>query len=232
MAVSFVGIGAYATKTGSTGTSVSVPLPTGVTTSDLLVMRVGGTTLSSNAVTYSAPVGWETSGLISYNDPYVSGTRIEMSWFWKAAEASETAPTVTLSAAPGSGASVGAVMYAFRGGTLAMTPVAALGSTGTTFTAQQLNGVVDGYAFVDAHKRGTAGVVSVDQGFTTPESSALSWGTPDAGAIQGGVFVKPLTTTGVVTFPTLTTGTSGAWPYLQAIVSPTGAGWSVGRLAY
>lgn len=236
MAVTFVGLGAYASAIANTTTTLSVPARSGIAAGDLLFMRVAGVTLTANNVTYSAPAGWTALGLQSYNDPYVSGTRVEVAWFWKVADGTEGTQTVTLSSGPGSGAAIGGVMYAFRDARFdAGSPTAAVTAGTGSFTAPSMTGYVDGMAIVDAHKRGTAGTTTNAQGFNTSEgngSGGFAWGSIGAAAIQGAIWTKSLTADGTVTFPTLQTGTFGPVIYMQAILLPTGAGWSIGRIAY
>lgn len=233
MAVTFVGIGAYATSIINTTTTLSVPARSGIAAGDLLFMRVGGSTLIANSVSYTVPSGWTSLGKQSYVNPFITTYLIEMSWWWKVADGTEGTQTVTLSSGPGSGASVGGVMYAFRDATLASgSPLAAVGASGSSFTGPSMTGYANGMAIYDVHKYGTAGVVTNDQGFAIVENSALSWGKPEAGAGQGSITTKSLTADGTVTFPTLTSSPSARWPYMQAILLPSGAGWSVGRLAY
>lgn len=232
MAVSFVGAGTRVI--GTTATPLSVPLPSGISVGDYLILKVDATFSGTvNDFTIASAGTWDLFTSQYFADPYISGSNYGSVLYTKVVEAGEAAPTVDK---PTNNDTRECRIYAVTGGTVVSDGVDK-STTGnvTTFSPSIAQPTADGLALVytstrndilsDAFSTGSVynGWVPVDENpgsFTYLSSNG------------GVIWYRTATAGDTYTAPTCKGLISAPWAGFSWVISGADTGWSVGTIRY
>lgn len=232
MAVSFVGAGTRVTSTSAT--PVSVPLPSGISVGDYMILKVDGSFSGTVTDFTIASAGtWDLFTSQYFADPYITGYFYGSVLYTKVVEAGEAEPTVD---EPTNNDSRTCRIYAVTGGTVVSDGVTK-STTGTTstFSPTIAQPSADGLALVYTRARNQ---IRSDSG--SPPSVYNGWGPVDENPAvatllsdSGGVLWYRTATAGdTYTAPTCTTNIPAPFAGFSWVISGSDTGWSIDTITY
>ncbi len=227
MAVSFIGATAQVVSNDFSNQNISWPLPSGVTTDDLLIIYVtDGRAAGEPSGTIPAATGYvaHTSVLGTYS---TNSDRRE-TILYKVAGASEGAPSVTTVGYSGADSvTFSGELLAYRGVDTAspfdVTPIVSVVSASGTLIPTSITTITDGamaMSFVHTIDDNNL-AVSNDQGFSTRISGAnYDWTAGDDGS--HGVADKIVSPAALTTMPTWSVRAAGSdpWSFISTALKP------------
>jgi hypothetical protein len=231
MAVSFVGAGTRVTS--SIATPLSVPLPSGISVGDYMILKVDASFSGTVTDFTIASAGtWDLFTSQYFADPYITGSYGSV-LYTKVVEAGEAAPTVDK---PTNNISRVCRIYAVTGGTVVSDGVDK-STTGnvTTFSPSIAQPSSDGLALVYTRARNvirsTSGSPpSVPNGWTAVDENP---GSATLLSSDGGVIWYRTATAGdTYTAPSCTTPIPAPWAGFSWVIGGSDVGWSIDTISY